>query len=136
MRGEITHVYVINTLMNDEDILYNNYKCDKIVNLDQKRLFDWKNVLFDDYLEKFRRKNSNFCKGCKEPDLIKNALLYYDGTKNGDVLSYICQNGYYMVGYPSSVCLIHGIWSSKTPKCKPLKSKPVLYLPDNIFLYL
>ena len=124
MRGEITQVYILNVFMSDEDVLHSYFKCDKMKS-SKKKLFDWSHVLFDSYLEQFNRKITNFCIGCKEPDLIKNALVYYDGTKNGDVLSYICQANHYMIGQASSVCMIYGEWSARTPKCKPLKSKMI-----------
>jgi hypothetical protein len=62
-------------------------------------------------------------KGCKEPELVKHALIYYDGTKTGDIRLYNCHENYDMIGYSSSVCMIYGEWSHKAPKCKGMMNK-------------
>ncbi|CAF0727468.1 unnamed protein product [Brachionus calyciflorus] len=120
MRGEITRAYLYNYELNEEEILSNFFKCDtKISNRNESLIaFDWSNVQIDNYLSEFKKKSTNFCQNCKEPDLIKHAFLYYDGTRTGDVLLYECQKGYRIVGESTSVCMIYGSWSHKTPRCK------------------
>jgi hypothetical protein len=52
--------------------------------------------------------------------MVEHALMYYDGTRTGDVLSYNCQNDYKLVGYSMSICMIDGTWSHRVPKCRGL----------------
>lgn len=119
MRGEIAKVYLFNASQTEEDILRNYYTCetpDKLLNI----VFDWGNVLMNEYLQEFKRKASTFCVGCPYPQISRNSAINFEGNRNGDTRWYKCMEGFDMVGYSSSVCLIDGNWSQKMPLCKGL----------------
>ena len=126
MRGEITKVYLLNASQTEEDILRSYYTCevpDKLLNI----VFDWRRVLIDDYLKEFKRKVSSFCNGCTYPDISRHSAINFEGNKNGDTRWYKCKEGFEMIGYSSSVCLIDGNWSQKMPMCKGSSLKLLCY---------
>ena len=65
LRGEITRVFLYNFEFNNEDILESFFTCDNYATFlhSSKIAFDWTNVLFDGYMDKFKRKSSGFCLG-------------------------------------------------------------------------
>lgn len=139
MRGEITRASIFDSDRSDEDIVNAHFTCTD-EDVDLKASFLWSDVFVDHTWSQFKRRPSSFCRGlyqpindlyithllnnsffflgCKEPNLIQHALMYYDGTKNGDVLSYSCQNGYRLIGHATSVCMVTGSWSHRTPRCR------------------
>lgn len=63
-----------------------------------------------------------FTMACPVPTAISNG--YYVGAKvsyaAGDVIQYVCNNGYVMSGSPVTVCDVSGMWvpaSGSLPEC-------------------
>lgn len=61
--------------------------------------------------------------------------MSYDGTTTGDVLLYECQKGYIIVGESTSVCMIYGSWSHKTPRCKGRILSFPIFVPNTINIF-
>ena len=65
LRAEITKAFLYNFEFNTEEILESYYTCDNYATFlhSTKIAFDWSNVLFDGYMNQFKRKVSGFCLG-------------------------------------------------------------------------
>ncbi|XP_070683703.1 beta-2-glycoprotein 1-like [Pempheris klunzingeri] len=59
-------------------------------------------------------------KRCPYPDPPTNGELYYEDTVYQSMINYTCDEGHFMIGDNTSVCLANGTWSSPTPECKPV----------------
>jgi len=120
MHGEITHVYLLNKSECEEDVLKSFYECGSLgVKDGNSVVFDWTKVdWFGTGLEGFKRRISGFCKNCEKPEIPKYSAINYEGVQSGDVRAYKCIRGFDIVGYASSVCMVYGDWSHKTPRCK------------------
>ena len=81
MRGDLTRTYLLNALLSEEDILRNIFSCEKFPIDSSKYAFDWSNVLMSSNLKQFKKKPNDFCLECPDPELIKKALISYQGIK-------------------------------------------------------
>lgn len=58
---------------------------------------------------------------CGEPPEIPNARVSVSGQRSNSLSTYMCSNGYTMVGDPIAVCTNTGVWSvSKRFSCDPV----------------
>lgn len=58
---------------------------------------------------------------CGEPPEIPNARVSVSGQRSNSLATYMCSNGYTMVGDPIAVCTNTGVWSvSKRFSCDPV----------------
>ena len=70
---------------------------------------------------------------CPEPNLIiAHGTATLTGKSPGDVVTYICQDGYKMVGEDTTVCQLSGEWSGASPNCIPEKQPVHCPLPENV----
>ncbi len=71
------------------------------------------------------------CGSLTTPD---NGLVIESGTLLGDIASYICNNGYMLVGGKMRYCQGNGEWAGNEPFCSGQPcSYPVIYCQHSTF---
>uniref|UniRef100_A0A8C6U0U5 Beta-2-glycoprotein 1 n=1 Tax=Neogobius melanostomus TaxID=47308 RepID=A0A8C6U0U5_9GOBI len=61
---------------------------------------------------------------CSYPDPPHNGQLHYENTQYNSTVNYTCDEGYFLTGASSAVCLVDGTWSAPEPQCKPISCGP------------
>ena len=50
--------------------------------------------------------------------LVPNGFVCFDGLTSGSVATFLCNDGYTLVGHKHLICQNNGSWIGDTPQCK------------------
>ena len=68
-------------------------------------------------LYNFFKVTFNTAINCGDPGKLANGQRFFSGTTVGQVVTYICNNGFQLKGNPSRLCKSNGQWSGTLPSC-------------------
>ncbi|XP_019285453.2 complement component receptor 1-like protein [Panthera pardus] len=103
-----------------------NYICRPGYYKKQFRITCQKNLTWSSAENKCERKSCG-----TPPELINGRMTINGDTKFGSTINYACNEGYRLIGQPSSTCLISGnivVWDNSPPTCERIPCGP----PPNI----